>query len=246
MEERFALDRYREVSGELPGVVEDGADPPDFVVRDGDRITTVEMTRYHQDSGKSGSPRARQESLEWRLMAIAQDRFEAARPGVWVHVEAYFRDGALTKRNVDGFAERLANLVVDDLPADPAGSPKWTETDISWSRLNAAGLDVPVVYLNLWRHRWMRQGEWTPTVSGMASAYAPHIEGRVRVKEEDLTSYKRPGECAWLIMYAAPHHASSFVDFEKLTPPLFETKFDRVVLIDPGTGQFMTIAWAGS
>jgi hypothetical protein len=240
-EERFALDRFRDVSGELPGVVEWGPDPPDFVITDGGRRTTVEMTRYHQDSGKDGSPRARQESLEWRVLARAQTRFEAMCPGVWVHVEPYFREGVLTKRDVPELAERLARLVADELPPDPSTSPTWTETDVTWERLNAASLDVAIVYLSLWRHKWMREGEWMPSVTGIAASNAAHIEERVRVKEQDLKSYRQVGDVSWLIVYAAPLHASSFIDFEALKPPLFESEFDRVVLLDSSTRQFAAI-----
>ena len=239
------MDRYREVARELPGVVEDGPDPPDFIVRDGDRVTTVELTRYHQDSGKVGSARARQESLEWRVMARAQTTFEALHPGVWVHVEPFFREGVLTKRNVGGIAERLAGLVAEEVPLDPSTSPSWTETEVTWERLHAADLDFPLVYLSLWRHRWMREGEWMPTVSGMAAADLTHFGERLRIKESDLSDYRQEGAPAWLIIYSPSLHASSFVDFEALRPPLFQTTFDRVVLIDPAVGRFMTIAWAG-
>ena len=83
-EEAIALERFRELSGELPGDVVRGADPPDFVVTDAGRRTAVEMIRYHQDAGPTGSAGAKQESLERRVMALAETLFGAANPGVHV------------------------------------------------------------------------------------------------------------------------------------------------------------------
>jgi hypothetical protein len=244
-EELFALERFRTKSGELVGAVSRGANPPDFVISDGDRRVTIEMTRYHEDSGRNSedSPRARDEMLQRRLMTKAQHLFEAAHPDVYIRVSPFFRQGVLTKRNVQELAERLAVVVAETMPPTPSLSEPLTNTRAEWAALNAARLDQAIVDLSMWRWGSMRRGEWDPTVSGIATGDVAHIESRVRLKEADLKSYKSSASESWLIVYAPLLHASGFVDFEALAPvPLFKSSFDRVIFIDLFNAQYVAIA----
>jgi hypothetical protein len=244
-EELFALERFRAKSGELVGAVSRGADPPDFVISDGDRTVTVEMTRYHEDSGRNGedSPRARDEMLQRRLMTRAQHLFEAVHPDLYVRVSPFFRQGVLTKRNIQKLAERLAVVVADTMPPQPSLSEPLTHSRAEWATLNAARLDQAIVDLSIWRWGSMRRGQWDPTVSGIATGDVAHIESRVRLKEADLPSYKARADESWLIVYAPLLHASGFVDFEALRPvPLFMSSFDRVIFIDLFNAGYVAIA----
>jgi hypothetical protein len=54
-EEFLALTRFREVSDQLTGTLEPVVqDPPDFLITDGSRRASVEMTRYLQRTGERG------------------------------------------------------------------------------------------------------------------------------------------------------------------------------------------------
>jgi hypothetical protein len=241
-EEALALERFRDLSGELPGDVARGADPPDFVVTHGGRRTAVEMTRYHQDAGPRGSAGAKHESLERRVMALAETLFETANPGVHVRLSLYFRRGALRRSDVRRVAERLSALVPHTMPPEPSDSEGPTPRRVSWSELNRAGLDEALVELTVYRWRRMRRGEWYAPVGGGVSADVSSIEARIRDKELDLASYRATVDECWLIVYAPWHHASSFFDAEVLSPGMLESSFDKVVFVDVSLGRFVPVA----
>jgi hypothetical protein len=206
------------------------------------RRVTVEMTRYHQDSGPDGSSRARDETLERRLMTKAQHLFEVAHPGVYVRVSPYFRQATLTKRNVQQHAKQLAELVAQTMPSEPSPSEPLTSARAEWTTLDAARLDQPIVDLVVWRWSSMRRSEWDPVVAGHVTTDVAHLESRVRLKEADLPGYRSGADACWLIVYAPILHASAFVDFEALIRPLFKSSFDRVIFVDLFNARYVAIA----
>lgn len=241
-EEALALERFRDLSGQLPGDVTRGEDPPDFVVTHGGWRTAVEMTRYHQDAGPGGSAGAKQESLERRVMAVAETLFAAANPGVYVRVSPFFRRGALRRGGVLRVAERLAELVPQTMPPAPSDFEGLTTRRVSWNELNRASLDHALVELTVYRWRRMQRGEWYAPVGGGVSADVSSIEARIRDKERNLASYRATVDECWLIVYAPWHHASSFFDTEVLIPEMLESSFDRVVFVDVSMGRFVAVA----
>lgn len=242
-EELFALNRFREASGELAGSVARDDDPPDFVIEVGGRPITVEMMRYHQDAGgPRGSDLALQESAERRLRALARESFERQHPGLYVSISAFFREGVLTKANVRRHAESLAALVSTLVPPQPTESQPQTMREATWHELNGAGLSQSVVALSVWRHRYMLEGDWRVHPGGHVSTNTAHLLSRIREKERDIERYRRAGDESWLIVYAPPLQASGFFDFDVLSPRMFESTFHTVVFIDVVWRQFVTVA----
>jgi hypothetical protein len=242
-EELLALNRFRETSGELDGPEARGDDPPDFVIQVGGRRVTVEMTRYHQDAGgPRGSDLALQESAEQRLRALAQRSFERQHPGLYVSISLFFGEGVLTRANVPRYAESLATLVAEILPPAPSESQPQTMREATWHELKAGGLDQPVVALSVWRHRYMREGDWRVHPGGHLSTNTGHLLSRIREKEPAIERYRRAGDESWLIVYAPALQASGFFDLDALSPRMFVSTFDTVVFIDVVWARFVKVA----
>lgn len=242
-EEDMALDVFRRASGMLPGAVTRvQPDPPDFLITDGAIRVSVEMTRYHQDSGAGGSDGAKQEALERRVLTAAQTRFEESNPNVHVRVSPYFREGALRKTNVHQVAERVAKVVSQIVPSAPSDAETLTSTRADWDMFDRSGLGEVLINLSAYRWRGMSRGEWYARVGGYMSTDLASIERPLRAKEEDLPLYKASVDHAWLIIYAPPLHASGFFDFEVLTPRIFQSTFDTVVFLDVHMGRSALIA----
>ena len=240
-EEQLALDVLRQVSRLLPGPDRRGADPPDFIVTDGERRISIEMTRYHQDSGPRGSEGAKRESLEQRVMAVAQDVFEASNPGVRVRVSPYFREGSLRRANVRAVAERVAILVAKAIPSDPSDSEPATTVRADWDMFDREELGEVLIHLSVSRWRNMSRGEWYATVGGYMSPDIASLERPLRAKEGDLPKYKATVDESWLVIYAPVGHASAFFDMELLSPQMFESTFDTVIFLDVHLGHFRVI-----
>lgn len=242
-EELLALNRFREASGELDGPQARGDDPPDFVIEVGGRHVTVEMTRYHQDAGgPRGSKLALQESAERRLRSLAQQSFERQHPGLYVSISVFFREGVLTRANVPRYAESLAALIAEILPPAPSESQPQTMREATWHELKTVRLNQPVAALSVWRHRYMREGDWRVHPGGHLSTDTAHLLSRIREKEPALERYRRAGDESWLIVYAPALQASGFFDLDVLSPHMFDSTFDTVVFIDVVWARFVKVA----
>lgn len=146
-EEGHALDVFRRASGLLPGVpARLRPDPPDYLITDGPWRVSVEMTRYHQDSGgPGGSAKAAKEALEASITARAQQLFEESHPGVHLLVSPFFMHEQLHRRLLYSYADRLARAVTTLIPPMPTAplvtlSAGWEElVKLDFGR----GLGVP-------------------------------------------------------------------------------------------------------
>lgn len=242
-EEEMALDVFRRASGLLPGVVTRvQPDPPDFLIADRAGRVSAEMTRYHHDAGTRGSEGAKREALERRVIAAAQLSFETLKPDLHVSVLPVFREGALRRGNVPQVAERIAKLVTQVIPSEPADSDRLGIARADWDMFDRAGLGEVLINLTVVRWRGMSQGQWQAPVGGHMSIDAASVERPLRAKEEDLPLYKATFDESWLIIYAPPLHASSFFDFEVLRRGMLQSTFDRVVFLDALMGRFVLIA----
>ncbi len=151
-EEDTALDVFRRASGLLPGAVTRvQPDPPDFLIAVGARRVSVEMTRYHQDSGAGGSEGAKHEALERRVLAAAQTHFEESNPNVHIRVSPYFREGTLRKTNVRQTAEQVAKVVSQVIPSAPSDAKPLTSKRADWDIFDRAGLGQVLINLTAYR-----------------------------------------------------------------------------------------------
>jgi hypothetical protein len=242
-EEDMALDVFRRASGLLPGAATRvHQDPPDFLITDDARRVSVEMTRYHHDAGAAGSEGAKREALERQVMAAAQLYFETLKPDVYVSVLPVFREGTLRRGNVPHVAERLAKLVTEMTPSEPADAERLGIEHADWDMFDRAGLGDVLINLTVVRWRRMSQGQWHAPVGGYMSIDATSVERPLRTKEKDLPLYKATFDESWLIIYAPPLHASSFFDFEVLRRGMFQSTFDRVVFLDALMGRFVLVS----
>ncbi|SRR6266851_1308668 len=235
-EEVEALDRLRQFSGLLRGTVMRGANPPDFIIEeDGGRRVAVEMTRYHQQSGRSGSPLARDEALEERAVSAARAQFEGAHPNVYVSVQPFFRAGALNRENVPLVADRLARVVPRLIPPEPTETERMTDRRATWEELEDAELGEVLVSLYvtrlLPRHAVLQGNDWGGA-AGIMSTDTAHLESVMRQKELDLPRYRHVADAFWLMIYAPPGQPSGFFDLEVLRPGMWSSDFDRVVFLD--------------
>ena len=242
-EERMALDSFRANSQLLAGAVTRmQPDPPDFLIMDGGRRVGVEMTRYHHDAGSGGSKAAKREALERRVMAAARIRFEALKPNVPISVNPYFREGTLRRGNVPVVADRLAKLVAQIIPPVPLNAEHLSSLRADWDTIERAELGEVLVALSVYRWVGTSSGQWHPPVGGYLNIDVADIERPLRDKEKDLPQYKAIFDECWLIIYAPPLHASSFFDFEALTPHMFSSAFDRVAFVDVSLGRYVLVA----
>jgi hypothetical protein len=241
LEECIALTRFRERSGLLPGFLERVVrDPPDFLITDGIHRIAVEMTRYLQRAGPRGSKLAQQEAMEMRVVARARELFEAAHPGVYVHVSPFFKIDEIKPDDVESYAAALAELVFDVLPADPSADDRLTTSRAEWPAVDRVGLGN--VLATLQGIRWWRMDtyDWG-ALSGMASADTADLESSIRRKEPDLARYSVSADESWLIIYAWALRAA-FFDMDVLSPQMFTSKFDRVVFFDATVASFILVA----
>jgi hypothetical protein len=242
-EESMALEVFRLASGLLPGqVTRVQQDPPDFLVTNGGRSAAVEMTRYHRDAGPGGSEGAKHETLERRVVATAQSLFEASEPIVRLSVSPFFREGMLRRSNIQQVAEQLAKLVTQILPSVPSDADRLSSSRAEWIMIDQAGLGEVLIGLTVVRWGPTMRGMWQAPVAGHMNTDVFSIERPIRAKEKGLRVYKSTVDECWLIIYSPVMHASSFFDFEVLTPNMFSSDFDHIVFIDPSMGQYVLVA----
>jgi hypothetical protein len=240
-EEFLALTRFREASGQLTGTLEPIVqDPPDFLITDGSRTTSVEMTRYLQRAGKRGSPEAQREAMEMRVVARAKEIFEAAHIGVYVNVSPFFKISEIKPPEVEPYALALAQLVWDVLPPEPSPSKRLVMTRADWEAIDHVGLGnvLANASLNRW---WPAKDAWWGSLSGMASADVTEIERTIGRKELDLGRYSVTADERWLIVYAW-FMRSAFFDRALLSAGMFSSTFDRVIFFDLPVLRFVAVA----
>jgi len=240
-EEFLALTRFREASDQLTGTLEPVVqDPPDFLITDGSRTASVEMTRYLQRAGKRGSPEAQREAMEMRVVARAKEIFEAAHLDVYVNVSPFFKISEIKRVDVEPYAQALAQLVWDVLP--PASSPaeRLVMTRTDWDAIDRVRLGNVLANVSL--HRWWpAKDAWWGSLSGMASTDVTEIERTIRRKELDLGRYSVSAGERWLIIYAW-FMRSAFFDREVLSAGMFTSTFDRVIFFDLPVQRFVAVA----
>jgi hypothetical protein len=240
-EELLALTRFREASGQLTGAVEQVVhDPPDFLITDGSRTTSVEMTRYLKRAGKGGSPEAEREGMELRVVARAKEIFEAAHIGVYVNVSPFFKISKIKPPEVESFALALAQLVWDVLPPEPSASKRMVTGRADWEAIDHVGLGNVLANGSLVRW-WQAKDAWWGSLSGMAGADITEIERTIRDKESAFSRYSVTADERWLIVYAW-FMRSAFFDRELLSPGMFSSTFDRVIFLDLPVLKFVAVA----
>lgn len=244
-EECEALDRFQHTSGLLAGIVSRGANPPDFMIEIGNQRVAVEMTRYHQQSGRKGSSLAKDEALEDRAISSAIAMFALAHPNVYVSVDPWFRPGTLNRRNVLLVADRLARAVWTLMPAEPTETETPTSRHATWMELETAGLGDTLATLfvtrHLDRHAVLLGNDWGGS-AGIMSTDTAHLESVMRQKELDLPRYRYDADACWLMIYAPRGQPSGFFDMEVLRPAMWQSTFDRVIFLDVLWGSYVPIA----
>jgi hypothetical protein len=240
-EECLALTRFREASGQLPGTLERVVqDPPDFLITDGPRKTSVEMTRYLQQAGERGSPEAHREAMEMRVVARAKEIFEAAHLDVYVNVSPFFKISRIKRVDVEPYAQALAQLVWNALPLEASPGERLVMTRADWDAIDNVGLGNVFATVSL--HRWWpAKDAWWGSLSGMASADVTEIERAIRGKELDVARYSVSADERWLIVYAW-FLRSAFFDKEVLSAGMFSSTFDRVIFFDLPVLSFVAVA----
>lgn len=241
LEECLALTRFREASGLLPGFLERVVpDPPDFLITDGSRTTSVEMTRYLQRAGKRGSPEAQREAMEMRVVARAKEIFDAAHVDVYANVSPFFKIGEIRTVDVEPYAQSLAQLVWNVLPPEPSQADRLTMSNAGRYAIDRVGLGNVLATLSL--HRWWpAKDAWWGSLSGMSSADVTEIERAIRRKELDLARHSVSPGGRWLIVYAW-FLRSAFFDREVLSTGMFTSTFDRVIFFDLPVMSFVVVA----
>jgi hypothetical protein len=77
VEERWALERFQQASGEIAGeIVDTNREKPDFEVITAAGSVGVELTRYFRERGQRGSPIREAESLREELLRLAQENYD--------------------------------------------------------------------------------------------------------------------------------------------------------------------------
>jgi hypothetical protein len=245
-EEQLALDQFRRVSGLLPGKASRGADPPDFIITNGGRLTSVETTAFHKGSEeKGGSKAAADESNAQLLTDRAQAIFEASYPDVHVEVWPVLIADRIARREVDHHAQLVADAVAKGVPPTPDDGEPPVRVDVTWDRLPENVTTVmPRVGISRWRpERWKPKSSsvWLRGSVGYAAIETDELRAIIRNKEEDLPRYRAGIEACWLLIYGL-WQASGFFDFDYLKPYMFTSQFDGVVFVDAGTGRNVQIA----
>jgi hypothetical protein len=245
-EEQLAVDQFRRVSGLLPGAASRGAEPPDFIILNGGRQTSVETTAFHKGwEEKGGSKAAADESNAQLVTDRAQAIFEAVHPDVHVEVRPVLIVDRIARREVDHHAQLVAEAVGAAVPSLPEDGQPLVRVDVTWDRLPEDVTTVmPRLHISRWRpERWKpdRSSVWMLGSVGYAAIEVGELESIIRRKEQDLPRYRAGFDACWLLIYGV-WQASSFFDFDYLKPHMFTSQFDGVGFVDAGTGRNVQIA----
>jgi hypothetical protein len=109
--ERFYLDRLRACSIGLPAAEARDSESPDFVIN-ADPTLGVEFTEFHLPADPGERPHQEVQSLQERVIAIAEDAHASAGgPALYVHA-IFGRHGRLAKRTVRQIGETLADVLL--------------------------------------------------------------------------------------------------------------------------------------
>jgi hypothetical protein len=239
-EERWAVQRFREAAGALPGALID-SESPDFIVESNGRRIGVEATRYLQKLGRRGSAVRETEALREKVIETAQQMYEASPSPLPLMVYPHFAgSAAVPYEKVELIAAALATVVARTIPPPPSAGQRLPRATSDRRLLDTAGLGGTLTHVDVYRSPSVRHGFWGLTTAAFLSRDMGEIKGIVRRKEAKLALYAGLDEI-WLIIYSRPPASGGF-DTEILQPGVIESAFDQVVFIDLVSGHYTNLS----
>lgn len=224
--ERFL---YNPKSLLLPSNIEDGHDPPDFVLTFPDKKVSVEHTQFMNSEQK------RIEEFRKSIIDLAREKFEE-KYGKVLSVQFNFTDKPIkTSKEKDKMfnADILLDLVLSIYEKN-----RDREFYISTKFNRKENEYIRHIYLNNQREIF----PWE-TVGAFFVQYADLeiLQKMINKKSSIISSYKMSVDEKWLLIEAGIGHKSSGYQFKNITNQLDKKLFDKIVFLDYRANEFVEI-----
>lgn len=213
--ERRALDDLRELLPDFPSGDIEETESPDFIVRDGERSTGIEVCEYFRPERAAGTFPVEQEALRQRIADRAsQICAERGIRGLLVPV-SFHRNARIFKQNVDVIATAIVNAI------------ELRNRTVSDEETPAGCID------ELWVHDIGEKHEAAVTRADTTWLPPLDVEELTRMiaaKESKLASYRQRCANVWLLIVIDGFRVSSMIETPETWPKL-ASAFDRVVVL---------------
>lgn len=233
-EERAAVEQYLQATG-FEGEVEDGADPPDFILTTDHKKVALEVTGYHQPLKTSEGHTRREVEAAWtevRKYVVSYRERNSALGKLSVRLE-FLRLSVPRTKEIASFVEAVTAEIVSNRAA----------INEKTYRVLIEESDAPILkkYLKCIRVREVdcyMEWDWNHDFAGVGTS----DDEMMLAIGKKLTDYRRPegvdenhlivaGWGGHLSQVAAPMHEQELASFKNLNQALEASAFDCVAIL---------------
>lgn len=233
--ERAVLDYYMASTG-INGSVEEGPEPPDYIVRSGDKAIAVEITEYHQPLRTAKGHTRREVEAAWHMVrehVVGFRKNVAELDKLSVGLE-FIELAVPSTREIAPFVRAVADKIV----------AARSSIDDIFCYLRITDADPPILgrYLRSIRVRFAdcyMEWDWNYDFGGvgtsdseMMDAVGAKLAGYRRSQGVDESHLVIAGGGSLLSQIAAPIHEDELASFEELSRALEASAFDQVTIFD--------------
>lgn len=226
-EELFYVGQFLKTAG-MSFCVDPG-ESPDFTLKGEGVCLGLELTQLFHPSSQAALSRRAVESLRGRVVSQAQSLYEKA-TNPPVHVSVFFNSNKrLNSAEVSPLAQKLANLVLRNLP-EQAGHKS---EEFDWD--NRAWFPEEINRVSVWRIPQILNSHWSePDAVYIPECSIELVQGIIEKKNAKLGSYtKISPECWLLIILDGFRLSGTFTVTQTVLDHVYPSGFKKVYLFQP-------------
>lgn len=195
-------------------------EPPDFLVREHDRVVGVEVSALmHQKKFE-------REQFFAGVLEEAERQY-VAQGGRPLQVSFFWRDHAKLDRKRNALAQTVAQALFRWWPSDDS-----THAEIGYERLAESGLADHLHSVHVWRCDGISRCNFVAPRADYVSSPKMQIERRIAAKDEKIDEYRKHCDAVWLLVVAEGASLARTYDMDAVNELRVASRFDQVVLLD--------------
>ena len=228
--EREFLEKFRSCYGDFPIGEITNSESPDFIVKNGESCTGIEVTEFYSQLRDDEPPPAQaRESRRAKVLRYVEEECKAnGLSDFQVSVDFHPGKELAPKRESD-FVQELAQLIQRNLPG-PGGKISLSQTPKNPDR-------PPDEIIRVWIAQPSNSDELSYVVSSVGGISPKHtlseLQEEINHKEERVSTYKQWCPEVWLLIVGGQsRRPSTWIDLpEEINEHKFHSAFDKVFFL---------------